>query len=137
MNEKTKKILYNVMYVIGLVLLSIQLADSIFFNAFDKWTGSLLSILGVGLILGGGLLRRWKQNMSLVSKTMIILTDILWGVAVIIMLISRQDSFLLGFGEGIMLAAIALYIVLFFWQKPFCGLGSHLRSCPKESGRFC
>lgn len=114
MNEKTKKILYNAMSAIGLVLLSIQLADSIFFNAFDKWTGSLLSILGVGLILGGGLLRRWKQNMSLVSKTMIILTDILWGVAVIIMLISRQDSFLLGFGEGIMLAAIAIYIILFF-----------------------
>ena len=114
MNEKTKKILYNAMSAIGLVLLSIQLADSIFFNAFDKWTGSLLSILGVGLILGSGLLRRWKQNMSLVSKTMIILTDILWGVAVIIMLISRQDSFLLGFGEGIMLAAIAIYIILFF-----------------------
>jgi hypothetical protein len=112
MNEKTKKILYNVMSAIGLVLLSIQLADSIIFNAFDKWTGSLLSILGVGLILGGGLLRRWKQNMSLVSKTMIILTDILWGVAVIIMLISRQDSFLLGFGEGIMLAAIAFFIIL-------------------------
>ena len=117
MNEKTQKILYNVMSAIGLVLLSIQLADSIFFNAFDKWTGSLLSILGVGLILGGGLLRRWKQNMSLVSKTMIILTDILWGVAVIIMLISRQDSFLLGFGEGIMLVAFVTYIILFFWTQ--------------------
>ena len=114
MNEKTKKILYNVMSAIGLVLLSIQLADSIFFNAFDKWTGSLLSILGVGLILGGGLLRRWKQNMSLVSKTMIILTDILWGVAVIIMLISKHDTFLLGFGEGIMLVAFVTYIILFF-----------------------
>ena len=48
---------------------------------------------------------------------MILLTDILWGVAVIIMLISRQDSFLLGFGEGIMLAAIAIYIILFFWTQ--------------------
>ena len=117
MNEKTKKILYNAMSAIGLVLLSIQLADSIFFNAFDKWTGSLLSILGVGLILGGWSLRRWKQNMSLASKTMIILTDILWGVAVIIMLISRQDSFLLGFGEGIMLVAFVTYIILFFWTQ--------------------
>ena len=52
--------------------------------------------------------------MSLVSKTMIILTDILWGVAVIIMLISQHDTFLLGFGEGIMLAAIAIYIIHFF-----------------------
>jgi hypothetical protein len=114
MNEKTKRNLSNAMSAIGLVLLSIQLVESIFFNVFDKWTDSLLSVLVVGLILGGGLLRRWKQNMSLVSKTMIILTDILLVVAVIITLIGRQDSFLLGFGEGIMLVAFLIYIILFF-----------------------
>lgn len=114
MNEKTKRNLSNAMSAIGLVLLSIQLVESIFFNVFDKWTDSLLSVLVVGLILGGGLLRRWKQNMSLVSKTMIILTDILLVVAVIITLIGRQDSFLLGFGEGIMLVAFLTYIILFF-----------------------
>jgi peptidoglycan/LPS O-acetylase OafA/YrhL len=114
MNEKTKKILYNVMSAIGLVLLSIQLADSIFFNAFDKWTGSLLSILGVGLILGGWSLRRWKQNMSLVSKTMIILTNILFVAALIMTLFSRHDTFLLDFGRGVMLVAFLTYIILFF-----------------------
>ena len=85
MNEKTKKYLSNAMSAIGIVILSVNLVESIFFNVFDKWTDSLLGVLGVGLILGGGLLRRWKQ-----------------------------DSFLLGFGEGIMLVAFLTYIILFF-----------------------
>ena len=114
MNEKTKKQLSNALSVIGITLLSVNLVTSIFFGGFEKWVDSLLSILGVALILGSGLLRRWKQDLNRVSKTMIILTDILLVVAVFITLISRQDTFLLGFGEGIMLAAIVVYIILFF-----------------------
>ena len=105
------------MSTIGIILLSVHLVAGIFFGGFDKWIESLLSILGVALILGSGLFRRWKQGLSRVSKAMIILTDILLVVAVIITLISRQDTFLLGFGEGIMLAAIAIYIILFFWTQ--------------------
>lgn len=117
MNEKTKKILYSTMSAIGLVLLSIHFFGSNFFSAFDKWTESLIGVLGAGLILGGGLLRRWRRDKSLATKTMIIITSILLVLAVIITLISQQDTFLLGFGEGIMLVAIALYIVLFFWTQ--------------------
>ena len=112
MNEKTKKQLSNAMSAIGIILLSVHIVADIFFGGFEKWVDSLLSVLGVALILGSGLLRRWKQDLSRVSKTMIILTDILLAMAVLITLISRQDTFLLGFGEGIMLAAIAFLIIL-------------------------
>lgn len=105
------------MSAIGITLLSVYTVTDIFFGGFEKWVDSLLSILGVALILGSGLLRRWKQDLSRVSKTMIILTDILLVVAVFITLISRQDTFLLGFGEGIMLAAIVVYIIIFFWTQ--------------------
>jgi hypothetical protein len=114
MNEKTKKLLSNAMSAIGIILLSVHIVAGIFFGGFEQWVDSLLSVLGVALILGSGLLRRWKQDLSRVSKTMIILTDILLVVAVIITLVGRQDTFLLGFGEGIMLAAIAIFIILFF-----------------------
>lgn len=100
------------MSAIGIILLSVHIVADIFFGGFEKWVDSLLSVLGVALILGSGLLRRWKQDLSRVSKTMIVLTDILLVVAVIITLISRQDTFLLGFGEGIMLAAIVIFIIL-------------------------
>ena len=112
MNEKTKKQLSNAMSAIGIILLSAHIVADIFFGGFDKWVDSLLSVLGVALILGSGLLRRWKQDLSRVSKTMIILNDILLAVAVFITLVGRQDTFLLGFGEGIMLAAIAFFIIL-------------------------
>lgn len=112
MNEKTKKQLSNAMSAIGIILLSVHIVADIFFGGFEKWVDSLLSVLGVALILGSGLLRRWKQDLSRVSKTMIVLTDILLAVAVLITLISRQDTFLLGFGEGIMLAAIVIFIIL-------------------------
>ena len=112
MNEKTKKQVSNAMSAIGIILLAAHIVADIIFGGFDKWIDSLLSVLGVALILGSGLLRRWKQDLSRVSKTMIILTDILLVVAVIITLIGRQDTFLLGFGEGIMLAAIAFFIIL-------------------------
>ena len=112
MNEKTKKQLSNAMSAIGIILLSAHIVADIFFGGFEKWVDSLLSVLGVALILGSGLLRRWKQDLSRVSKTMIVLTDILLVVAVLITLISRQDTFLLGFGEGIMLAAIVIFIIL-------------------------
>ncbi len=112
MNEKTKKQVSNAMSAIGIILLAAHIVADIIFGGFDKWIDSLLSVLGVALILGSGLLRRWKQDLSRVSKTMIILTDILLVVAVFITLISRQDTFLLGFGEGIMLAAIAFFIIL-------------------------
>ncbi len=112
MNEKTKKQVSNAMSAIGIILLGAHIVADIFFGGFDKWIDSLLSVLGVALILGSGLLRRWKQDLSRVSKTMIILTDILLVVAVIITLIGRQDTFLLGFGEGIMLTAIAFFIIL-------------------------
>ncbi len=112
MNEKTKKQLSNAMSAIGIILLGAHIVADIIFGGFDKWIDSLLSVLGVALILGSGLLRRWKQDLSRVSKTMIILTDILLVVALIITLIGRQDTFLLGFGEGIMLAAIAFFIIL-------------------------
>ena len=112
MNEKTKKQVSNAMSAIGIILLGAHIMADIIFGGFDKWIDSLLSVLGVALILGSGLLRRWKQDLSRVSKTMIILTDILLVVAVIITLIGRQDTFLLGFGEGIMLAAIAFFIIL-------------------------
>lgn len=100
------------MSAIGIILLSAHIVAGIFFGGFEKWVDSSLSVLGVALILGSGLLRRWKQDLSRVSKTMIILTDILLAVAVLITLISWQDTFLLGFGEGIMLAAIAFFIIL-------------------------
>ena len=112
MNEKTKKQVSNAMSAIGIILLSAHIVADIFFGGFEKWVDSLLSVLGVALILGSGLLRRWKQDLSRVSKTMIVLTDILLAVAVLITLISRQDTFLLGFGEGIMLAAIVIFIIL-------------------------
>ena len=112
MNEKTKEQVSNAMSAIGIILLSVHIVADIFFGGFEKWVDSLLSVLGVALILGSGLLRRWKQDLSRVSKTMIVLTDILLAVAVLITLISRQDTFLLGFGEGIMLAAIAFFIIL-------------------------
>lgn len=112
MNEKTKKQVSNAMSAIGIILLAAHIVADIIFGGFDKWIDSLLSVLGAALILGSGLLRRWKQDLSRVSKTMIILTDILLVVAVIITLIGRQDTFLLGFGEGIMLAAIAFFIIL-------------------------
>ena len=114
MNEKTKEQVSNAMSAIGIILLSVHIVADIFFGGFEKWVDSSLSVLGVALILGSGLLRRWKQDLSRVSKTMIILTDILLVVAVFITLIGRQDTFLLGFGEGIMLAAIAIFIILFF-----------------------
>lgn len=112
MNEKTKEQVSNAMSAIGIILLSVHIVADIFFGGFEKWVDSLLSVLGVALILGSGLLRRWKQDLSRVSKTMIVLTDILLAVAVLITLISRQDTFLLGFGEGIMLAAIVIFIIL-------------------------
>jgi len=112
MNEKTKKQVSNAMSVIGIILLTVHFVTGIFFGGFEKWVDSSLSVLGVALILGSGLLRRWKQDLSRATKTMIILTDILLAVAVLITLISRQDTFLLGFGEGIMIAAIAFFIIL-------------------------
>ena len=114
MNEKTKKQLSNAISAIGIILLTVHIVTGIFFGGFEKWVDSLLSVLGVALILGSDLLRRWKQDLSRVSKTMIILTDILLVVAVIITPISRQDTFLLGFGEGIMLAATVIFIILLF-----------------------
>ena len=112
MNEKTKKQVSNAMSAIGIILLAAHIVADIIFGGFEKWVDSLLSVLGVALILGSGLLRRWKQDLSRVSKTMIVLTDILLAVAVLITLISRQDTFLLGFGEGIMLASIVIFIIL-------------------------
>ena len=112
MNEKTKEQVSNAMSAIGIILLSVHIVADIFFGGFEKWVDSLLSVLGVALILGSGLLRRWRQDLGRVSKTMIVLTDILLAVAVLITLISRQDTFLLGFGEGIMLAAIVIFIIL-------------------------
>ena len=100
------------MSAIGIILLSVHIVADFFFGGIEKWVDSSLSVLGVALILGSGLLRRWKQDLSRVSKTMIVLTDILLAVAVLITLISRQDTFLLGFGEGIMLAAIVIFIIL-------------------------
>lgn len=114
MNEKTRKILSDAMLAVGSTVLAVNLAADIFFSGFDKWADSLLGILGVGLILGGDLLRKWKQDMSRVSKTMIILVDILLAAALIIILISRHDTFLMGFGRGVMLAAFFTYIILFF-----------------------
>ena len=108
MNEKTKEQVSNAMSAIGIILLSVHIVADIFFGGFEKWVDSLLSVLGVALILGSGLLRRWRQDLGRVSKTMIILL----AVAVLITLISRQDTFLLGFGEGIMLAAIVIFIIL-------------------------
>lgn len=114
MNEKTRKILSDAMLAVGSTVLAVNLAADIFFSGFDKWADSLLGILGVGLILGGDLLRKWKQDMSRVSKTMIILVDILLVAALIIILISRHDTFLMGFGRGVMLVAFFTYIILFF-----------------------
>ena len=114
MNEKTKKILSNAILAVGCTVLAVNLAADIFFSGFEKWADSLLDILGVGLILGGDLLRKWKQDMSLVSKTMIILVDILLVAALILILLSRHDTFLMGFGRGVMLVAFFTYIILFF-----------------------
>lgn len=102
------------MSVVGIVILSVNLLDSIFFNVFDQWTDSLLGIMGVGLILSVDLLKRWKQSMSPVSKTMIILTNILFVAALILTLFCRHETFLLDFGKGIMLVAFLTYIILFF-----------------------
>lgn len=114
MNEKTRKILSDAMLAVGSTVLAVNLVADIFFSGFDKWADSLLGILGVGLILGGDLLRKWKQDMSRVSKTMIILVDILLVAALMIILISRHDTFLMGFGRGVMLVAFFTYIILFF-----------------------
>lgn len=117
MNEKTKKVLVDTMYSIGIISLAVNFVADLFFGGFDKLAHSQLGIAGIALILSASLLRRWKRDKSLTTKTMIILDFLLLVAALIITLFGIHDPSIIGIGEGIMLVAIAIYMILFFWTQ--------------------
>ena len=111
MNEKAKNILSNAMSAIGIIFLSVSPVESLFFGGCDKWVGAQFSITGVALIMVSCLLRIWKQDMNPIDKTITNLAASSQAAAVIITIKSSDD---IGYGVGIMLLGVAIYMFLFY-----------------------
>ena len=113
MDTLTKKQLATTLQVIGIIILTSSIIIQLF-SALDQWTTFLLTTLGTGTLLSGNMVKCWEPQLSKVAKSLIIVFGILVIMAIILILISKPDTFLYGFAEGSMAVALFTAVIIFF-----------------------